>query len=181
MYSSITSDYYFNNHGRIGLDATDNTQRSLQNTRFAEYSISNFFQERIPTSDIDFASQQPTMSVYGLAKGKGLNGEIIDYDSQLLIHTEQERALEKLQLFQRPFLTVPYLGRGSADPMLESQLQQGEPVSDKKSVSTIMDKSFMGYVIDPNFEQQQNVVEENALNGWVYGGTSTRNLSDSTA
>jgi hypothetical protein len=85
---------------------------------------------------------------------------------------------------ERPFLTVPYLGRGSNDPVLESQLQQGEIVSDKKSVSTIMDKSFANYSLYPldskMEEKVQNPkysVEEAALNGWVRGGMATRDMS----
>ena len=97
---------------------------------------------------------------------------------------EQSRALEKLQLFERTFRTVPYLGRGSVDPALESQLQQGELASDKKSVSTIMEKSFEDYSLYPTDSQMKervtdpsHTVEEAALDGWIRGGASTREMS----
>jgi hypothetical protein len=125
----------FNNAGRIGADRTDNTQRTLQNTRFANHMLSSYFNESISSENIEFASKQPTMLISGLARGDGLNGKVVDYDSLLLIKTTQDRPQEKLQLMQRPFLTVPYLGRGSCNPDTESQLLQGESTWDKKGVS----------------------------------------------
>ena len=105
-------------------------------------------------------------------------------ESSLLLKTEQERPLEKLQLFQRPFHTVPYLGRGSVDPGLESQLQQGEMATDKKSVSTVMEKSFAAYSLYPTDDKMENqvkdashTVEEAAMDGWVRGGSATREMS----
>ena len=181
-YATNYFDYMFNNTGRIGADRTDNTQKTLQNTRFANHMLSSYFNETISSDNIDFASQQPTMMVSGLARGDGLNGKIVDYDSMLLIKTTQDRPLEKLQLMQRPYVTVPYLGRGSCNPDTESQLLQGEGNWDKKSVSTVMDKSFMPYsmyILDNDMEThvKNQKVEESALEGWVRGGINSRELS----
>ena len=70
----------------------------------------------------------------------GISANVVDYESALLNKVGAERPLEKLQLHQRPFITVPYLGRGNGDPTLESQLQQGENISEKKSVSRYVPK-----------------------------------------
>jgi hypothetical protein len=125
------------------------------------------------------------MNIYGSAVGCGIGGSLIDADSRVIIKNTQERPVEKLQLFSRPFVTVPYLGRGSVDAVLESQLQQGEPIHDKKSISTIMDKSFFNYTQFPLDDQMQNrvndtknTVEESALTGWVRGGMATRDIND---
>jgi len=178
------SSYEFNNMARIGNDSTDQTQRTVTNTRFANYTLSNFFNDTVSDSHVQFAIPQPTLTFSGLVNGSGLNGSVIDTDSLLTIKADQERPLEKLQLFERPFLTVPYLGRGSCDPALESQLQQGETVSDKKSTSTIMEKSFTKYSLYPTDNKMEervknpaNTVEEAALEGWVRGGMSTREMS----
>ena len=86
---------------------------------------------------------------------------------------------------QRQFNTVPYLGRGSVDPTLELQLLEGEPVGEKKSTSTVMSQSFMGYTLHPtNNEMEERVtdpklnVEESAMKGWVRGGADTRVPAD---
>ena len=174
----------FNNMGRIGSDATDHTQKNLYNQRFGNYTVSNYFSNNNMDSDVEFASTQPTMNISGISNGKGLNGNVVDMDSQLLIKIEQERSLEKVQLFQRPFLTVPYLGRGYGDPLLESQLLQGENSNEKKSVSTIMEQSFIGYTsypllddISKRLNDPAYSVEEAALDGWVRGGSATREMS----
>jgi hypothetical protein len=172
--------YTFNNMGRIGLDATDLTQRNMHNTRISNYMLSEYFSDKTTNSQVKFATQQPTMMV----SGTGIASSVIDVNSMLTLKTEQERPLEKLMLHPRPFLTVPYLGRGSCDPLLESQLQQGELISDKKSVSTIMEKSFTPYSLYPTDDKMKdfvnnpaNTVEEAALSGWVRGGMTTREMS----
>ena len=58
----------------------------------------------------------------GTAQGHGLIGDVVDYESLLYMKVEQERPFEKLQLSQRSFLTLPYLGKGSCDPDVESRL-----------------------------------------------------------
>lgn len=175
--------YLFDNLGRIGADATDNTERTVSNTKFANYMLSNYSSENVSTSHVDFALQQPAIQFNGLTHGTGLSANVIDVDSRLLINADNERPLEKLQLMERPFLTVPYLGRGSCDPSLESQLQQGEIMNEKKSVSTLSENSFLGYTLyasDPEMVERvrnpSNTVEEAALNGWVRGGEASREI-----
>jgi hypothetical protein len=178
------NNFMFNNMGHLGQDSVDETQRNVSNTRFATWTLSNYFSETTSDSHVQFATQMPTVMFSGTSNGNGLSGSLVDIDSMLLLKTEGERPMEKLSLVERPFLTIPYLGRGSCDPALESQLQQGELVSDKKSVSTIMEKSFSNYSLYPLDSKAQefvnnpaNTVQEAAMNGWVRGGITTRDMS----
>ena len=178
------NEHPFNNNGRIGLDNTDNSQRNLSNTRHGNYTLENHFSGRNSSSHVKFATSAPTVNFRG-AMGGGLPGSVVDVDSNLLIKAEQQRAFEKLQLNQRAYATVPFLGRGPSNAMVESQLQQGEQVTDKKSTSTVMDKQFIDYnnypltkkvrerVNDPQFS-----IEEAALDGWVRGGLPSREVSN---
>tara|TARA_Y100000361_G_scaffold87408_1_gene77670 strand:- start:3394 stop:3990 length:597 start_codon:yes stop_codon:yes gene_type:complete len=182
---SSTSSYLFNNTARIGSDVTDQTQNNVHNTRSANHMLSSYFSDNVSSDYVNFAIDQPTMSFSGVSRGKGLNGNVIDNESSLLIKdVEQTTPFEKLQLFQRPFVTVPYLGRGSCDPTIESQLLHGESVADKKSVSTIMDKSFSQYQLYPTDDKMEervkdasHTVEEAALDGWVRGGMASREMT----
>ena len=54
---SFTSDYYFNSMGRIGMDVTDNTQINLQNTRFCNYMLSDYFSNNLTDAHVKFANQ----------------------------------------------------------------------------------------------------------------------------
>ena len=166
----------YNNAGRIGYDQVSNTQRQLQNSRFMNHMLSGYFSESMTNDTVQFATQQPAMNLFGLSNGTGLNGVIVDADSALTIGSEQERPLEKLQLMQRPFATIPYLGKGSVNPDLESQLLQGESVFEKKGISTVMTQSFMPYIANPGScaSDSSFEVEEYALDGWTRGGLPTR-------
>lgn len=180
-----TFNYNFNNMDRIGMDKTDQSQKNIYNTRFNNYTLSNYFSDITPTSEfVQFATEQPTMMFSGTVSGNGINGQIVDSESEIFYNSQNEHPDEKLSLNSRPFVTIPYLGRGSCDPVLESQLLQGEMVNDKKSVSTIMEKSFNNYSLYPIDDVMKNRVEdptknieEAALNGWVRGGMLTRDMS----
>lgn len=174
--------YSFSNMGRIGSDAVDNTQRTIYNTRFANYTLSNYFGENRSGSHVDFATSQPNVMFNGVS-GAGIHSSVVDVDSMLSLQKTQDRSLEKLQLNERPFITVPYLGKGSCNPVLETQLLQGEASHDVKSVSTIMSKSFIDYSMYPTdakmeeLNDAQHTIQEAALDGWVRGGILTRELA----
>ncbi len=175
--------YTFNNVGRLSSDVSDLSQQNLDNTRYAEHNLSNF-NNNVSNHHVKFAVEQPTLNYNGLTHGNGLNPIVIDDESKLVIKTSQQRAFEKLQLFQRPFSTIPYLGRGSCDTNIETGLLHGESVSDKKSTSTVMDRSFTDYSLQPEdqkmkefVEDPSNTVEEAALSGWVRGGMNTREMT----
>ena len=177
---SSVSNYSFYNMARIENDNTTQTQQTLQNGRFSDYTTTNYFSKNPTDSQIEFATQQPAVVPTGVT-GAGISGEKVESESNLLLETENERNLGRLNLMQRQFLTVPYLGRGSADPTLELQLLEGEPITEKKSTSTVMSQSFMGYSLYPTNDDMENrtsdakyTVEESAMNGWVRGGSHTR-------
>jgi hypothetical protein len=108
----------------------------------------------------------------------GVSSSVIDTHSFLLLDVEK-RSADKLSLQQRPFVTIPYLGRGSADPDMETHLLVGENANMKRSENTIMDKSFMPYsqlILEQNQVNDPNgTIQELAMDGWYRGGINTRN------
>lgn len=179
--------YEFNRNGRIGNDFTDRTQRNIMNTQFSDYTLSNPFVDGQSGPDhVQFALSQPAVMYRGVVGGGsgGIMGTNVDTDTALTMNPNERncRSLEKLCLQTRPFLTVPYLGRGSCDPSLESQLQQGEYFEHKKSINTISEQTFMNHSMYPLIDDIKNTVtnpqfliQEAALDGWVRGGSNTRN------
>jgi hypothetical protein len=171
--------YTFNNMGGLKSDMTDKTEQNTQNTRFGNYSVSNFFSNSASDSQVQFATQHNGMIV----NNKGVAGQVIDIESTLLNKVEGGRPTEKLQLFQRPFSTVPYLGRGGGNPTLEAQLQQGQMVRDLKSVSTISETSYkneypMLREVQQDITNPNKLVQELAMDGWIRGGASARENSN---
>jgi hypothetical protein len=179
-----TSDYTFHQSDRLGNDSVDNTQRTLQNTQYLNSVLSHYSSDRSSTGYVDFATQIPGMMVSGMNGGNGLGGNSVEEESKLFWKTQNERSLEKLQLYERPFLTIPYMGRGSVDPSLESQLMQGENVRGKKSVSTVMEQNFNPldkYPLDSEKKASfGNTIEELALDGWTRGGKSARDVQENS-
>ena len=180
------SDYTFHQSGRLGNDTSDKSQKTLQNNTYLNSVLSNFNPETSSNKHMNFATNYPGMMVDSNARGgSGLGMFSIEHESNLLWKSEGQRPLEKLQLFPRSYMTVPYLGRGSCDPTLESQLMQGENVRGKKSVSTVMEQNFMPldtFPLDNDIKMRTNEakysVEEVAMNGWVRGGEATRELEE---
>lgn len=175
-------DYFFNNLGRMSYDKQDNSQQSVQNTKLANWTLANYFSHKKENSldeSIRFVSHQPTMNIHGMVSGHGLNSSNVDYESVLLLKQEKERPLEKLQLNQRPFITVPYLGRGSYSPEIEGSLRMGNMFFDRKSDSTVMDKNFMPYILPPAHEENKlPEAEEFVMNGWARGGVPSREIGE---
>jgi choline dehydrogenase-like flavoprotein len=57
-------NYTFNNLGRIGDDATDNTQRNLSNNRYLDYSLSNFYGSSSQDSYVKFVRENGRTSYH---------------------------------------------------------------------------------------------------------------------
>jgi hypothetical protein len=184
--ANSTSNYTFYQMGRIGADNDDLTQRNLFNDRTINYSLANYYNESTNNAQVDFATSQPNV-MFNSVMGSGIGGGMVDIHSNLIYKhgNENTRSLEKLQLNQRPFLTIPYLGRGSCNPDIESSLRIGESVHGFKSVSTIMDKSFDEYrMFHIDSKMQDSIsnpaIQELVYDGWNRGGANTREFDDTS-
>lgn len=175
----------FYNQGTLDSDESTRLRKDVDNARYSNYMLGGFSSQSLGTPQdlhVLFATQQPGILYYGLNTGNGLDGSIVDFESQLTFKSvgiNRPSPGDKTQLFQRPFVTVPYLGRGVGDPVIESQLLQGQQTYDTRSVSTAMEASTLKYLPPVNATMQGKVdnssfVQEAALNGWTRGGSQTR-------
>ena len=110
-----TKDYTFDGLSRIGNDSCGLSQKNIQNVASANYNLTNFFSQDCGMKrPIEFATSQPNI-FYNGSHQVGMGGCNIDANSDLLIGTVNTHPKCRISLYERPFLTVPYLGRGSAD------------------------------------------------------------------
>ena len=178
------SSYTFDNMSRIGLDNCNKSQTDIQNVESCNYTLQNYFATDCSMrTPIEIATTQPGI-MYNGGYGSGAGGCNINESSNLLIGTIQTHPKCRIDLFQRPFATVPYLGRGSVNPVLESQIQQGEMNINKRSVNTLSEKSYIKYHQTPLLPSIQerltnpaNSVEGVAYEGWIRGGVPSRELT----
>jgi len=172
----------FDSTTRIGDDSCDLSQRNVQNAEAATYMLTNF-RPQCPMGDaVTFATSQPNVNFTGSHR-VGIGGCNIDVDSALVM-SELSMPKCRISLWQRPFATVPYLGRGSSNPVLESHIQQGELANNKKSISGMSESSHLQHSNTPlipsleaTISNPANLVEGVASDGWVRGGVPTRELT----
>jgi len=166
---------------RIGGDQCGLSQRNIMNAKAGTYMLTNFrSDETSMKKPLEFAMCQPNVFLGG-GYHIGPGGANIDANSDLLIGNFAPRPKCRISLFQRPFATVPYLGRGESNPILESQIQQGDSVSNKKSICTTTEQSYVPYrhypllpELSATINNPANLVEEAADDGWIRGGLPTR-------
>ena len=175
-------NYNFYQTTRLGDDKTDLSQRTLQNSEFANYILDSFRPSCPMNSAIDFATSQPNINFTG-SRQISVGGANIAESSKLLIN-DISRSKCRISLLERPYLTIPFLGRGKCDPMLESQMQQGDFANNKKSINPSSEVCYTPYYNTPMIPSLQatinnpvNLIESSAAEGWIRGGLPSRELA----
>ena len=182
MSATTTYPYTFDSISRIGNDNVAIDQRNIQNMNNANYRLENYYPNCPMSTAIDFATKQPQVFYKGSHEG-GVKGCEIDANNELK-YTHITKPACKLTLMSRPFLTVPYLGRGVGDSDTEFMLRAGENALNKKTVNPLMENDFSGHKNYPLIEALENAVnnsaykiEEDAMSGWNRAGISARNFA----
>lgn len=181
---AYVSNYTFDNMSRIGSDQCCIDQRSIQDSQSCTYLLQNYFSQDCSMKNAkSLATSQPGI-IYSGGFGLGAGGCNVEDSSRLLIGGIQTHPRCRIDLFQRPFATVPYLGRGAVDPILESQIQQGENITNKRSVTNLTEKSYLKYHTTPlipevkeTIQNPSYLVEGVASEGWIRGGVPSRELT----
>jgi hypothetical protein len=174
--------YTFDSPSRIGLDECNKSQTDIQNVASCNYSTQNYFASDCTMKNAKaLATTQPGI-MYNGGYNSGAGGCNIDESSKLQIGTIQTHPRCRIDLFHRPFATVPYLGRGSVNPIMEAQIQQGEQIVNKRSVNNLSEKSYIKYHQTPLLPAVQekiknSTIESDASQGWIRGGVPSRELT----
>jgi hypothetical protein len=179
--------YTFDTPSRIGLDQCNLSQTDIQNVASCNYRTQNFFAADCSMkTPIKLATTQPGI-MYNGGFNSGAGGCNIDTSSRLQIGSIQTNPRCRIDLFHRPFATVPYLGRGSVNPVMEAQIQQGEQIVNKRSVNNLGEKSYIKYhqtpllpAVQDTFNNSATKIENDASDGWIRGGVPSRELTRDT-
>lgn len=148
-----------------------------------QYTLSNFHSCDCGAEKVrEIAFQHPQMIVrdgYGWGSTGGCK---IDDDSNARLGCKHTNPRLIQQLYQRPYLTVPYMGNGCHYPDKESCLRFSEQTGEKRSCNVLAGVSIdrnipMIDCLKNNIQNPNNLIEETY--GWIRGGESTRkNLKD---
>jgi hypothetical protein len=181
---AFVTNFNFDNLSRIGNDKCFQDQSNIQNTHACNYTLQNYFSKDCTMKRAyQVSTMQPGIILNG-GHGSGAGGCNIDQGSKLTIGSLVTHPGCKIDLYQRPFLTVPFLGRGSVDPVLESQIMQGDLSTNKRTVTKLPEKSYLKYSTTPLLADIKDrvtnpayCVEDSASEGWIRGGIPCRELT----
>lgn len=172
------SGFQINRTTRIHDDPCDQAVQVKESQGPGSYFTTNLVPAASESASI--AYQQPAMLG---AAGYGWSIAQISADSMLRLHSQQTNSPSapiRARVQSRPFLSVPFMGRGKGDAQLESQFQQPTWVRTDKSSGTISDAFYENQFIPmiPHVAQHvQNpahIIQEDASKGWVRAGIPSR-------
>lgn len=135
---------------------------------------------------IDIATQNATIN---FRDGKGTNNDNINVDTEVRIGKVKHERKHQKQLFQRPYLTIPYIGKGELNVDNESYLLSSNDTGQHKQCNSLagvyLENQFTPLVpnLENNIQNTNNLIpEDNRSNWiddksqWIRGGISTRNI-----
>ena len=112
--------------------------------------------------------------------GHGFGNAVVDDNTKLRVGRTRKFPKCPNQLFARPYLTVPYMGRGPGNMVLESQIFPGEDTSSSKACNTLSGVTIPHYFtplvphLEHNIQNPEHIVQEHVDEGWVRGGNPSR-------
>lgn len=153
----------------------DNSEQSIAP---GNYMLSNFNICDCKIDDvIDIATENPNLV---FRDGYGVSDCVIDESNKIRVGKVRKYPKCTQQLFERPYLTVPYMGRGSGNSNIETKLLPGEDTSQKRPCNSLagvsIDNQFIPLVknLKDNVQDPQNIIQEVADDKWIRGGIPSR-------
>lgn len=176
-------NFTFDSLSRIGDDVCGISERDMQNQQFGSYMTQNHWAKDCGLNKpIGFSTQQPNVFISN--GGVGVTPDCqVGLDNNLRIVKTNNRTKCRISLQERPFKTVPFLGRGPSDINTEENLRHGVYNFDKKSCKRVMEKSFGSADIDlvpslkKTIQNPSNLIEGVAVDGWIRGGLPSREVA----
>ena len=115
---------------------------------------------------------------YGWTSNNGCN---IDNDSQLRNSHNLTNMRKINQLYTRPYLTVPYMGRGEGDISKENILRSFISDNERRPCNVLSGISINNSIpllshIKNNIQNPKNIIPEDTDKNWVRGGIPSRDL-----
>ena len=171
----MSYSYSFDNMTNLKDDEYAISERELQNNNYNSYITTNF--SSCSSSALEKALNQPNVFIKG---GYGNAGCDVDQFSKMRNGALQTTVPCKLSLQERMFKTVPYLGKGTYDPSIETELIHSEYVDQNKSINTVTDKQFTTLYtplipeVKQTISNPKHLVEQHVDRNWIRGGVPTR-------
>ena len=174
----------FDRQTRSSYDACYQDYETVQSIAQGAYHLQNFHScECGAPGPRSVAFSQPNINFQVNQGWAGEDGCAINNDSILRYENKLTSMNTINQLFERPYLTVPFMGKGVPHPDEETVLQPGEDTSMKKSCNTLAGISIENYFtplvpnLAANVQNPIHLIPEDNNETWVRGGLSSRAMA----
>lgn len=175
-----TSKFKFNQLTSLEDDKCLLQEKDKQSIGVGNYMLDSYNVCNCKISNVvDNATQNPTIP---FKDGFGISECNVNKDSMLRVGKTKKFPKCPDQLFTRPFATMPYMGRGSGDSYVESELQTGNYYANKRQCNVLsgvtIDNFFLPMVknLKDNIQNPMNIIQEDNNAKWVRGGIPTRDI-----
>lgn len=174
----------FNHQNRFQNDPCYLTTETAQSTQPGMYKLHNFYDCRAqPTQTMDIALNQPLTQFKDGYGSVGQKGNLVDTHSSFR-DGKQGTVLTNTggpqTLYERAYLTIPYMGRGIGDPCTELALQEGSGTFERKQCNTLSEIHLphqytpMVDCLRQEIQNPQHIVPEDNQKDWMRGGYPSR-------
>jgi len=173
---STLVNFNFDQLSRIGNDSVAYTQENILNINHANYMTYNPYNMDAKGA-LSFSTSQPNVFMKGTT-GIGPGGCNIT-ESTILNKSILTNPHIKISLHERPYKTVPYLGKGNVDVGVENKILWGDSLREKKSNIKLNDCSSLDDYPLMNAEDMidpRKHIESMADRNWVRGGVPSREI-----
>jgi hypothetical protein len=157
---------------------SSDTRQSLQP---GQYKLQNFYEcGCLPQQPATVALSQPITQYRDGYGSVGQRGCLVNNDSKMRNGSQLTRDKGPQQLFERPFLTVPYMGRGLGDPCSEKSLKEGVATYQNKQCNTLAGVTISNHFtplidcIKNTIQDPIHIVPEANKEDWIRGGYPSR-------
>lgn len=170
-----TVDFMFDKLSRMGDDPLTNSQRNIMNNSYSSHQLYNPYSENSVDQAMNLATNQPNMFI------KGTNA-ISPFGRNISESTTLGRSIMtnpniKISLQERPYKTIPYLGKGNIDVTVENQLKWGDTLREHKSVVKIGESTYLDLDSYPLHDYvKKSVTDRSSVNGQWSNGINTRDM-----
>jgi hypothetical protein len=180
---TLSGDLKLHNQTSLIDDNCLQNERQHQSIEASDYMVSNFHSCDAKLGSV-FAVAGENKGV-SVVDGYGVSGNVIADHTKIRVGETESRPKCSILLQKRPFATVPYMGRGTADPEVEGTVVTGGELRKRDHWVALDEQQERTYnnIVTPlvknlqeNIQNPVNLVEEVNDPEWVRGGTPTRQI-----
>ena len=174
----ISTEYH--SQSRIGSDACELEAHEKQSAAVGDY----FLQCPVGCSTAQASTVADANRTLLFRDGYGVSKDGIDTDSKFRnVEQTASKQRQNINLEQRMFSSVPFMGRGRTDPVKEGELWRATQVKDNKGCQSLSETEYKGQYIplvaslQDSIQNPDYLIEANARGDWVRGGMDTRQFN----